>query len=259
MQRRTEIDFHKQVIDNLGDRFIWTRWLQPPGSFTHMTNALGILVKDPVAMAETIEQLQSAFPQRISRDHIGNTTIYRFGQRATDASAQTSPQGIRQPDPCLVILDDWVIVADSSRFLENIIRTGGGTMPQLTYDLDFEQVASELGLQLAGQKPFSISYTRVADELKQFYQLAKSDWVHQGLENSRQSRFVPDEENEGAMRRELTNDRSPTAQRWLDLLKRHPLPEFDELVKYFGPTGGFAYDEPRGLHYGWYTLRADSH
>jgi hypothetical protein len=31
----------------------------------------------------------------------------------------------------------------------------------------------------------------------------------------------------------------------------------EEFKKYFAPSGGFAYDEPSGIHFGRYTLKPD--
>jgi hypothetical protein len=41
------------------------------------------------------------------------------------------------------------------------------------------------------------------------------------------------------------------------LLKRNQLPPFDDFIKYFAPTGSFAYDEANGMHFGRYTLKPD--
>ena len=43
----------------------------------------------------------------------------------------------------------------------------------------------------------------------------------------------------------------------MGLLEKNELPDFKEFEKYFAPTGSFAYDEPGGMHLGWFTLRAD--
>lgn len=246
VQQRVGLDFRQQVIENLDDRAVLIRWLQPPGNFGDMTNAVGLLVKDRGVMQTTIEALEKAFPQRLRQDRLGTTTIYRLGSgsrdeasggdAATDGGGPPRTARPRQPDPCLVLLGNWLVIADSSQLLENVIRADGGAIPQLAHHLDYEWVVSELGLQLGGQKPYSLSYTRVADELRQLYQLAKSDGVRQGLENAREG--------------------NRPAALLRGLLGRHQLPEFDELVKYFGPTGGFAYDEPGGVHLGWYSLKA---
>ena len=41
------------------------------------------------------------------------------------------------------------------------------------------------------------------------------------------------------------------------MLEQNQLPDFEKFEKYFAPSGTFAYDEPAGIHFGSFTLRAD--
>ena len=82
-----------------------------------------------------------------------------------------------------------------------------------------------------------VAFLRGADSIRQIYDLAKSpDTV----------RFM-----------RASAENNPFVARMMGLLEKNELPDFKEFEKYFAPTGSFAYDEPGGMHLGWFTLRAD--
>ena len=88
-----------------------------------------------------------------------------------------------------------------------------------------------------GEKPFLISYLRGADYVRQMYDLAQSPDTRKFL------------------RTRAKDD--PVSGRIVDLIERDELPPFEEFELYFAPSGFFGYDEPNGIHFGMFTLRAD--
>ena len=102
---------------------------------------------------------------------------------------------------------------------------------------EFELVTSELGGKLDGEKPFLLSFLRGSAYMKQVYDLAKSN------------------DTRGMLRQASAN--APFVGQIVDMLDRNQLPDFKEFEKYFAPSGTFAYDEPSGIHFGSFTLRAD--
>ena len=48
------------------------------------------------------------------------------------------------------------------------------------------------------------------------------------------------------------------ARKFADLFQKNQLPEYEDIEKYFAPSGSFAYDEATGLHMGSFTLRSDN-
>jgi hypothetical protein len=82
-----------------------------------------------------------------------------------------------------------------------------------------------------------LSFVRSSEVLRQLYDLAKSDQTRSFLDTAGQN--------------------NPVVRTLSDLLKRNQLPPFDDFIKYFAPTGSFAYDEANGMHFGRYTLKPD--
>lgn len=224
-------DFRKSIIDVADDRIVMIRWLQPPVRINSSVSINALQLKDPVAAANTIADLQKAFPTAIRTENIGVNTLYLFGPE----SSREFPDGLRRPTPCGIILGDWLLTSDSREFIERAMRARDGVIPRLSDLPEYDLLASELGAQLDGEKPFMLSFARTAEVLRQVYELAKSDQTKNFLQNA--------------------GDRNPAARGVADLLRRNELPPFDEFLKYFAPSGAFAYDEPSGIHFGRYTLK----
>ncbi len=226
-------DFRTSVIDALDDRLVMVSWLQPPVQINSSVSMYGLKLKDVAATMATIEELQQAFPTAIRSDTIGTTKLFLFGPNR----GQAVPEGLRRPEPCAAIVGDWLLASDSRQFIERTIRAHGGALPRLAELPDYDLLASELGGQLGGDKPFMLSFARNAEIFRQFYELARSDQTKSFLQSS--------------------SENNPRLRGFSDMLRRNELPPFDEFEKYFAPSGGFAYDEPSGIHFGSYTLKPE--
>lgn len=232
-QRRVGGDFRKSVIDVLDDRVAVIRWLQPPVRVNSSVSIYALKLKDVAAATATIAALQKAFPAVIASDSIGATKLYRIGRNRP----RTLPEGLRQPEPCAAILGEWLLASNSFEFMQRAVRAQDGAIASLGELPEYDLLASELGGQLGGDKPFLLSFARSAEILRQLYELAKSDQTKTFLQTR-------GEQNE--MWRGVSS-----------MLRRNELPPFDEFKKYFAPSGSFAYDEPSGIHFGSYTLRPE--
>lgn len=241
-------DFRKSVIDAIDDRVVLIRWLQPPVRVNSNVSINAIKLKDPVAFQATIDELRKAFPTAAREETLAGRKLYLFGGprggggggggQNGDQGNTPFPEGLRRPTPCAIVLDDWLLTSDSREFIERAIRTNDGAIPKLKSLPDYDVLASELGSQLDGEKPFMLSFVRSSEVLRQVYDLAKSDQTRSFLDNAGQN--------------------NPVVRTLSDLLKRNQLPPFDDFIKYFAPTGSFAYDEANGMHFGRYTLKPDA-
>ena len=240
-------DFRKSVIDAIDDRVILIRWLQPPVRVNSNVSINAIKLKDPIAFQATIDELRKAFPTAAREETLAGRKLYLFGgprgggQNGGGQNGNQGetpfPEGLRRPTPCAIVLDDWLLTSDSREFIERAIRTNDGAIPKLKSLPDYDVLASELGSQLDGEKPFMLSFVRSSEVLRQLYDLAKSDQTRSFLDTAGQN--------------------NPVVRTLSDLLKRNQLPPFDDFIKYFAPTGSFAYDEANGMHFGRYTLKPD--
>ena len=241
-EQRFGIDFRDKIIGAIDDRAVITQWLQPPVTINSSVSITAVKLKDPVAAAATLQTVTDGMPN-VRTDSIGARKLYLFpnrrgggGSNSTSGGGPTSrPDGpaLRQPTPCAIIVDDWLLTGDSREFMERAIRANDGAMPRLSALPEYDILASELGAQLGGEKPFLLSFSRTSEVLRQVYELAKSDQTRSTLQNR----------NDGVSR-VLS-----------ELLRRNELPPFDEFKKYFAPSGSFAYDEPGGIHFGRFTLK----
>lgn len=240
-EQRFGVDFRETIIAAVDDRFVVTQWLQPPVRINSSVSITAVKLKDPVAAAKTIEDLAGNLPN-VRTDSIGARKLYVFPNRGGGGNAAISfsgppdgefPNALRQPTPCATIVDDWLLTSDSREFIERAIRANDGALPRLAALPEYDILASELGDQLGGEKPFLLTFGRASEVLRQVYELAKSD----------QTRSMLSSRNDGISRS------------FGELLRRNELPPFDEFKKYFAPTGSFAYDEPGGIHFGRFTLK----
>lgn len=230
-RKRVGGEFRRSIIEAVDDRIVMIRWLQPPVRINSSTSINAVKLKDPSSAMRTIGELQKAFPAVIREESIGATPLFLF---ATGRD-RPLPDGLRRPTPCAAIVGDWLLTGDSREFIERAIRARDGAMPRLSGLAEYDLLASELGGELAGDKPFMLSFTRSAEVLRQVYELAKADQSQAFLRGRGES--------------------NPVARGLAELLRRNELPPFDEFRKYFAPTGTFAYDEANGIHLGRFTLK----
>lgn len=227
------VSIRDDVIANLGGRYVSCRWIEPPVKLNSQVQAHAMLLNDVNAAKNVLAKLRSRRPDDVKVETIGGKVVY-FGRRPRRGNL---PKNFRQPEPCLTILGDWAIFSDSRTFMERLTRADRDAMPRLINVPEYELVSSELGAKLDGEQPFLVSFLRGSDYIRQLYDLIQS------------------EETRGFVRAQ--SEKNPVAAKFLALLQRNELPDFEELEKYFAPSGTFAYDEPSGIHLGSFTLRAD--
>ncbi len=233
-KKATGMDIRESLVTTTKDRGAWITWFQKPVTFNSGTSLMAIQLKDPAETARTFEKLRETIVKSVETDNIGTTKIYLGRRRNPD---RPMPKGVRVPEPCGAIVGDWLMVSDSRQLLEHAIRANSGSVPRLSSLPDYDLVASELGAQLDAEKPFMFSFSRDSESLRQLYDLAKSPQV-------REIARARGEEN-------------AVVKRIAEMMDKNELPPFDEFKKYFAPSGSFAYDEPTGIHFGRYTLKAD--
>jgi len=230
LQERLGIDFRQSILGAFDDRVVLIRWLQPPVQVNSSVSINAVKLKDPVAAAATLQKIVDTMPD-VRTETVGVRKLYVASVRGP--TSRPDGPALRQPTPCAIIVDDWLLTGDSREFMERAIRANDGAIPRLSALPEYDILASELGAQLGGEKPFLLSFARTSEVLRQVYELAKSDQTRSTLQNR----------NDGVSR-VLS-----------ELLRRNELPPFEEFKKYFAPSGSFAYDEPGGIHFGRFTLK----
>ncbi|GAA5504751.1 hypothetical protein [Novipirellula caenicola] len=226
----TGIDLQQDVLSNLSGRYVSVTWLEQPVKLNSQITARGFELKDPEAAKAVIAKFREKRPEAISVETVAGSVIY-----ASTRSRRNMPASLRQPEPSMAILGNWLIVGDSRNFLTRMIQAHSGSRGRLIEVSEFDLVASELGGKLDGEKPFLVSFVRGSDYFRQLYELAKSNDSRQFLRR--------------------VGERNVVMKNFSDLLSRNELPPYEEFEKYFAPGGVFAYDEPTGIHIGSFNLK----
>ncbi len=232
LKKRLGIDLREDVVGNFTGRYVRAIWMEPPVRLNSQSSLNAFELKDPVAVKSVIAKFRERVPNATKVETIAGKVVY-FSQQAGRGNF---PENLRRPEYCMVIAGNWMIIADSRKFLERALRAQSGTISRLISVPEYDLVASELGGKLDGEKPFLVSYVEGSDMLRQMYDLAQADGSRQFLRRAGENNVV--------------------ARQMADLVGRHELPPFADFEKYFAPSGSFAYDEPTGIHFGSFTLRA---
>jgi hypothetical protein len=234
LKKRLGIDIREDLVGNLTGRYVRAIWMEPPVRLNSQSSVNAFEISDPVAAKSVIAKFRERVPNATTVETIAGKVVY-FAKQSRRGNF---PENLRRPEYCMVIVDKWIIVADSRKFLERALRAQSGAISRLVGVPEYDLVASELGVKLDGEKPFLLSYMEGSDMLRQLYDLAQADSSRQFLRRAGENNVV--------------------ARQMSDLVGRHELPPFSDFEKYFAPSGTFAYDEPTGIHFGSFTLRADA-
>ena len=227
------ISIREDLLENLTGRYVGAGWIEPSARLNSQTSAQALEIKDSLKAKNLVAKFRERRPNDLTVETIGGTVVY-FGRNSNGGNL---PENFRRPEPGFMILGDWLIFSDSREMLTRVTRANLESLPRLLNVAEFELVTSELGGKLDGEKPFLVSFLRGAEYMKQVYDLAKSP-------NTR-----------GMIRQAGQNN--AFAGKIAAMLERNQMPEFEKFEKYFAPSGTFAYDEPSGMHFGSFTLRAD--
>jgi hypothetical protein len=231
LEKRFDVNLREDIIGNLAGRYVGLRWLEPPARINSQCQLYAVRINDPSRARDTLDQFRDRSPEALRKDTIAGKTVYmtRTGERGL-------PQGFRRPEPCWGLFGDWFIFSDSKQLLERTIRARAGGLPRLMDQPEYLLVSSELGGKLDGEEPFMVSFVRSSDFIRQMYEMAKSDDTRRFLRTAGENNVV--------------------ARKFYELLRRNELPPYERFEKYFAPGGMFGYDEPNGIHFGTFTLRA---
>lgn len=231
VKQRLGIDLQEEFLNNVTGRIVRVTWMEPPARFNSGVTVLGLEVKDAIKVKSSIAQIRERMPNALTVDTVAGNVVYKLRNRPRNL-----PETMRQPEPCFMLLGNWLIYSDSTKFMEKAALADGGNLPRLIQLPEYELVAGELGGKLDGADPFLLSFIDGAQGVKVMYDMIKD-------ENSR--RFL-----------RQAGENNVVAQKFAALLDRNELPAFSEFEQYFAPTGLFGYNEAGGIHFGFFTLRA---
>jgi hypothetical protein len=229
------IDFEKDVIDQIANRFTHVSWFEKPARVNSGTNLVGVKLLDASTFSTTLDKIMAKVGQRATKKNVRGITCYEFTPRRR-------PQGIdeqliRQPSPCLAIVGDYLLFSDSVPCLEAAIASKNDPSKSLADELDFKLIASRIQQHLGSTRPAMVAFQRPEETMRSFYDLATSPNTRRRLEEGAKT-------NAGL--RALN-----------EALKENPLPPFSVIAEYLAPGGGMMVSDETGIHYTTFSLKRE--
>jgi len=227
----TGVDLRADVLEELTGRISILRWNEPPTRLNSNCQIWALETKDIDKAQETMEKLADASNNRLKKESFAGKTLYIVGGRRSG----NFPENIRRPEPAVAIIGNYIVGSDSRKAIEHLITTETGSGQRLLDSPDYALIAGEISGKLDAEKPFLFNYMRSEEIFRQIYELAKDPTNRQLLKNA--------------------GENNRFAKMLVEALEKNQLPAFSAFSKYFAPSGGFAYDDPTGLHYATFTLK----
>jgi hypothetical protein len=241
------IDLEKDVLPALEGRVTLVQWVEKPVRINSITTLVGVKLKDPAAFQSPLQKLLDKHSERVEKKFYGGTTYWAvklpdgggrrgpFGNPAPDGEENSEGPALRQPDPSMAIVGDYLLMSDSSKALQAAIDAQHDPARRLADELDFKLIASKIKRQVGGDAPGMIQFSRPEEGLRFWYDMAAA-------ENTKQMLSRGAEEN-------------PFLKDVDQALKDNPLPPFSVLAKYLAPGGAMMVSDETGIHMLSFTLR----
>ena len=260
------LDLKQDIIDSIDGRITFFQWIEEPAFLNGTRSCIAFRLKDP----ENFEMLMDKMTERLNDDFGGedesiekrdyrDVTIYaeprakveernermkkRLGRRRSrKRRAITSEPEVRMErrveSPQLAIFCDCLVVSlDSNNLMQTMIDTFQGEGDRLVDDHNYARIVDESRRLLSNELPMANFYSDPKRQLKWLLELANTDQTKEVLDSAA--------ENNKYL--------SGLKQR----LEENPLPEFEQLEKYFSQSGGYMSDDDTGLHMLFFTLKSD--
>jgi hypothetical protein len=229
------LDLEKEIIHATAGRFTMLTWMEKPARINSQSNLIAIKMNDSQATQRVIDRLAQRFSEQLTKKSYGGVTYYQ-GQPPPNRD-NVNPEVVRIQDGCMAILDDYLVLSDSSKLLQQVILTKSDPSRTLANELDFKIIASKIQRQLGDARAGMIAFNRPEEQMRQLYEMATSDAIR------------------GALKGQAANN--PFFKTVDDALTTNPLPPFAVLAKYLAPGGGLLTNDDTGFHYMAFSLRRE--
>ena len=235
VSKRLDLDFRKDILENLEGRFTMIQGFTRPVRINSGSNVYAIRLKNPESFNKNVLpklMAQVEKNQPVTNENFGPLRAYVF-----QPGRGRNSENIRQPEICVTMIDDYVLLSDSKYMMNELATCIGAPDDRLSESIEFQMISDRIKAQLQGKECSALTYSRPEESLQMFYELAR------------------DPGNREKLRGMAANNGFFTAL--LAALDKHDLPEFSVISKYLAPTGGFLVEEDTGLHYMAFGLRRE--
>jgi hypothetical protein len=237
---RLGVDFQRDLLPLWAGRATLVQWVEPPVRLNSVTTIVGLHLKDAKAMEPLLEKIVARYPERMEKQLYGTVHYWSIKGGAARrprriAGEPPDPAELRQPQPCVGIVGDCLILTDSLKAFQEVVTCQANPDRGLGASLELKLILSKISRQPGGTNPAALQFQRPEESMRFWYDLAQADSTRQRL---------------GRM-----GQRQPLWGAVDQALKDHPLPPFTVLAQYLAPGGGMLVSDEMGLHYMSFTLK----
>jgi hypothetical protein len=245
-----EMSFQEDLLPVIGGRMTFVNWIVPPVTVNSSTTGFGIDLADK----EKAEEILQKIVERINRDNeeqgeegpvseevYKGTTYYVVGseeRRRQFEELRDPEQGpgmnFREPVPSFGIVGETFVISDSEEFVR---QTAQGDHRALQDDPEMMEVLGNMTRLLGTDMPSAVMFSDPRSQIQWLLDLVESEDA-QGFLNS---------DNE---------DDEEFVRRFKQGLRDNPPPKFEDIEKYFAPSGAFMTSDDTGFHFLLFQLKA---
>jgi len=257
VSERLGVDFEKDVLPQMEGRVTFAQWVEKPVRINSITTILGIKLKDAKCFEPTMQKTLDKYKDNLEKQYYAGTAYWRVklpedrraaivrrgpfavrvgrdGEQPAQGDQPTGP-ALRQEEPCVAIIGDYLIGSNSFAALQAAINTHNDPTRRLATELDYKLIASKIKRQNGGDAPGFVQFARPEEGLRFWYEMAIADDTKKLL-------------SRGA-------ENNPFFQDVDKALKDNPLPPFSVLAKYLAPSGSMMTNDETGYHMMSFTLK----
>lgn len=235
---RLGVNVQEDLINQLAGRVTLATWMEKPVRINSQVNLIGIKLKDAGAFQPVLEKMIYKIPRGLERKKFMGVEYYQVQVSENPRTPPNlTPEMVRQPQPCIGIIGDYLVASDSLECFKTAVRTKLDPEKSLAAELDYKLVASNIQRHMGRQKPCMIAFQRPEVSMRMMYDLAVADTTKQFLD-----RQAGENQVLGVVNRTL---------------KDNPLPPFEVISKYLSPGGAMMVDDETGIHYTAFSLKRE--
>jgi len=269
-----ELDLKKDVLGHLTGRVTYCQWIEPPMKLSSQINVVAFEVENLGEFEKSVEAIVARANRgdegedsltvieeseyngiRIWAQSVGqaeqrmNRQRERIRERRANGAELTDDgledefgefgmesAGTAQPSFAL-IGNYFVFATHGTGFIKHAIDTEQGDNESLVDDLKFQSISEKMTKLLKTDMPCAMMYSNPEETFRMFYAFCNPDSVQAMIE--------------------LSGEENKYVARLYERLKDNPLPEFEELKKYFKPTGAYVLSDETGYHILGFRLSGD--
>lgn len=254
------IDFKEDVVEQLSGRITYFQWIDDDEEVVNgQTNAIAIGLKDPEIFRETVDAFIDKIRENDDDDleevEFKGETYWKMPdarlesqrqrreerrQRRIEQGRNVQPEmNFRMPQPSFMILDDHLIISiESPSLLHRAIETSRGQVEPLFDNEKFKYATGEMTKLLGTDVPGAVFYSNPEESMRWLLRVAESDDAKNFLDE------IGEENKYAGQIRDAMND--------------NPLPDYEQIKKYFQPSGMFITSDDTGYHVLGFQLKAST-